>query len=64
VEGWIGDGAAAGIDPGIVPDVVVDDEGSGGWVPYGTLIAGSVVLGIADGEMPLGDTVLGTGCGV
>jgi hypothetical protein len=46
-----------------VPGDVVDDDGGGGVVPGGTLIGGSVVLGIAEGEMPLGDTVIGTDCG-
>lgn len=63
VDGEIGDGAAIGIDPGIVPGEVDEDDGGGGWVPGGTWIGGSVVLGIADGDMPLGDTVIGTGCG-
>lgn len=55
--GEIGDGGGAiGVDPGIVPGDVVDDDGGGGGVPGGTLIAGSVVLGIAEGEMPLAET--------
>lgn len=64
VVGDIGEGGgASGVEPGIVPGDVVDDDGGGGAVPGGTLIGGSVVLGIADGDMPLGDTVIGTGCG-
>lgn len=39
---------------------MVDDDGGGGSLPAGTPIAGSVVLGIADGEIPPGDTVCGT----
>ena len=63
MEGCIGDGAAIGIEPGIVPGDVEDEDGGGACVPQGTPSAGSVVLGIADGEMPLGDTVVGTDCG-
>ncbi|MEX2146005.1 MAG: hypothetical protein WED01_03215 [Candidatus Rokuibacteriota bacterium] len=57
-------GAASGTEPGMVPGVVVDDDAAGGGVPYGTLIGGSVVLGMADGELPSGETgVVGTDCG-
>ena len=63
MEGCIGDGAAIGIEPGIEPGDVVDEDGGGACVPHGTPSGGSVVLGIADGEMPLGDTVVGTDCG-
>lgn len=56
-------GGPSGTEPGIALGIVVDEDGGGGVVPAGTPIAGSVVLGIDDGEMPLGDTVLGTDCG-
>lgn len=59
----IDDGAPSGIEPGIALGIVVDVDGGGGVRPAGTLIAGSIVLGIDDGEIPLGDTVLGTDCG-
>jgi hypothetical protein len=63
VVGDIDDGAPRGIEPGIALGIVVEVEGGGGVVPAGTLIGGSIVLGIDDGEIPLGDTVLGTDCG-
>ena len=57
VDGDPGEGGAAiGVEPGIVPGDIEDDDGGAGGVPGGTLIGGSVVLGIADGEMPLADT--------
>jgi hypothetical protein len=43
--------------------IVVDDDGGGACVPAGTPIGGRIVLGMADGEIPLGDTVVGTDCG-
>ena len=52
-----------GTEPGIALGIVVDDDGGGGWLPAGRPIAGNVVLGIDDAEIPLGDTVVGTDCG-
>ena len=61
--GDVDDGAPRGIELGIALGIVVEVDGGGGVRPAGTLIAGSIVLGIDDGEIPLGDTVLGTDCG-
>jgi len=63
VVGDIVDGAPSGIELGITLGIVVEVDGGGGVVPAGTLIAGSIVLGIDDGEIPLGDTVVGADCG-
>jgi hypothetical protein len=64
VLGEIDEGPAPmGTEPGIALGIVDDDDGGGCCEPAGRLIAGSVVLGSDDGEIPPGDTMLGTDCG-